>query len=466
MPPNNTPDEGLPPRPEPPDGSPPDDISAGTVSNIPDIGISPLPAPSGQTATVQNRAPAIDWAGLEYVGQVDDNLLCAICKIPFHTPVTTHQCRHTFCCQCLGRHLDNLEELGRPELCPLCRTELEETAVGAFWGPADRIVEALLEQLQVRCPGKLCKWTGPRGSLENHVKTCNSTPVPCVDGSCPKTILRGAQEEVCLHHQGTCILCDEAMEVSQVHEHRSTVCPQALDKCPMCLESFARRELPSHMRVCLVSPVYCKFRDMGCKHQGPGSTIEQHVKTCLYGLITAMEERIMQKIGPGAEVQSMTRQLQDAQHRMAAVEAEQAGLRDVSRGRPNTSPPSNSLDDNTEREQYLLETFDQLERRVSEISRTLLSRDAMQATMLRNEILPMKEQMTEIRSQLGILSMHVRWLMDVQRTRQRQNIVNAFSGNSNSESEPASAGGNSGATSSSITGRPLNGRTTPPRPSL
>lgn len=471
MPPNNTPDGGLTPR---------EELASRTVfTSLENQHLEGLPPPpDNQTHAHQdNQAhthrrgksptlPIIDWQGLEYVGPVDENLLCAICRTPFSTPVTTYQCRHTFCVRCLHQHLSNLDELDRPETCPLCRADLSGAAALPYYSRADRIVEAMVEQLQVKCPETFCDWTGPRGSVQHHVLQCGFSRVSCVDRTCDGTILRAQQREFCLHHPAVCIWCQDVIEAAHHYEHTSVACPRVPVRCNMCQAAMDRQQLTPHLQTCSANVVPCKFKELGCQHVNMGSMIGQHQETCMYGMIAELREHFTAKLEkPDLLETQMTRHIQTVEARMAAIEADQAELKDFLR-RSNTSDMRGLSDGSTARSPDILETFDQLERRISTMSQGMVTREQRNSMMLLHEVMPLKEQMTEIRSQLGVLSMHVRWLMDVQRSRQRQNIFNAFSASSNSESESPSTGANDGATTPAATGRPLNGRTTPPRPSL
>lgn len=468
MPPNNTPDDtpdGLLLLP----GLPSEDAEARAayLDTATDLSSLSLSEPYSQTAISQG-SPSIDWAALDYVNPVDENLLCAICKTPFHEPVTTIQCRHTFCEVCIDQHLRNLDDLGHDEACPLCRTDLTETTDdNKLYSPSDRIVIALLDDLVVKCPGKLCRWTGARGSLEPHATTCDSILVPCVDECCTGVIMRGSQGQICLHHKKACELCGDIIVRAQQLEHRATVCPKVPVKCPTCEDFVERKDSAFHSHLCSVRVVSCKHKDTGCRHMDQAKGMAQHQETCIYGLFVSLEDRL-------------GKQIRAVENRVAAIEAEQAGLREAIKERPKMSTADDSTDGDGIRDQaqQAIETLDAIDRRMSEISNWVMARDALYPSMVHREMVPFLEQLAEIRSQQNVQSMHIRWLMDMHRTRQRQNIANAFSGSSastsGSRSDTASAetdsdGAAQTTTTPLIIGRSPgvpNGRTTPPRPSL
>lgn len=487
-----------------PPSSPPSPTRIGGTRNLV-VGDDPEP---DRPDPMEDLEPYIDWEGLEYIDQVDENLHCAICKTPFYGPVTTPDCQHTFCFDCLRQHIKNLTEENRSLTCPMCRTEISGGMKGVV--RADRIVVALLDQLQVKCPERLCRWVGPRLGLEKHVgDICPYTPVPCIQRSCPGKIIRASQSDTCQHYQERCELCSALINKAAEYEHRMTVCPFHAEQCGDCGFLVERQHLSEHSAVCSTTDTGCKYEELGCQHKDMGGVIKQHEETCVYGLVSRLEERLLSKIEATESLRSQNRQMQydiqEAQERLAKVETEQAALKEGIKNQSNlaaatttsstsssstsssSSPlPSSSshaqaaaaaatvFDDHQERAQYMLETFDQIDKRVLDFSQALVSQDARQTTMLLNETRPLKEQMTDIRSQLGVLGMHVRWLMDVQRTRQRQNIINSFSGTTTSDSGSPSTsntnnnndGGLGSGSTSTLVERRLSDRGTPPRPSL
>jgi len=63
-------------------------------------------------------------------------------------------------------------------------------------------------------------------------------------------------------------------------------------------------------------------------------------------------------------------------------------------------------------DQYLLSLIESQESRVNQISACMTDLEAKQTMMLFNETIPIKEQLAELRSEQGLLRMHVRWLVN------------------------------------------------------
>jgi hypothetical protein len=64
------------------------------------------------------------------------------------------------------------------------------------------------------------------------------------------------------------------------------------------------------------------------------------------------------------------------------------------------------------RDQYFLSLFETMESKVERVSSALTEVEGRHSMMLFNETLQIKDQLTEVRSTLGVLGMHVRWLMN------------------------------------------------------
>ncbi|TFK49715.1 hypothetical protein OE88DRAFT_1682773 [Heliocybe sulcata] len=121
-----------------------------------------------------------------YVGIVDANLICCICRSPFIEPTTTRTCAHTFCYDCI------LHSIRITPQCPVDRSPL----VPGDLAPADPVVRNLVDELSVECPERDagCTYTGQRQLLASHLKeSCRYTRVPCEADECDAMILRKGQ---------------------------------------------------------------------------------------------------------------------------------------------------------------------------------------------------------------------------------------------------------------------------------
>ncbi|KAG8164276.1 hypothetical protein KVR01_006194 [Diaporthe batatas] len=450
-------------------------------------------------------SPEIDWQGLEYTSQVDDNLLCGICKTPYYKPLTTKACGHTFCEDCLSRALEESRSRSRPRApCPLCRTELNsggERGARRFIRVVD--MSAQLDRLNVKCPNnsEFCKWTGPRSNVEAHVNNdCEWTLYPCPDSSCEKTIIRKSLGTACLHHEGPCAYCKENVDLSAEVQHRMTVCAKWKATCEFCGQDVARDLLERHMGACAAEVATCTYSKLGCSFSSPRKHLLDHEKTCDLGnfskiiqgveskfetkladmeasLTTQFEEKVqLQKRQMDTMLQGMQQQLNEevkkreqlaerlsmfervnrrlSRYRDPAASESAAGEVMDEAGRPMLPPPEGT---DFEQAEYVFRMFDDLDTRINNISKALIDQDARQNLRMMSELMPVKEQLVEARSQVGVMSMHVRWLMDLQRSRQRQTteVVGSVAGGGGGGSSSGSSTANANAQSSS--GREASG---------
>lgn len=514
-------------------GSPSRSSSPSPVRNIPHIG------------NEQPYEPVIDWQCLEYTSRVDENLLCAICKAPFHKPLTTKACGHTFCEACIDQALEEARGRTRNRVpCPLCRTDL---STGGDRGSHRfvRVVEmsAHLDQLEVRCPNntQLCKWTGPRSSLENHVRNvCEYTLLPCASSSCDKMIIRKSRGDgslegapFCRHFSSACDLCHETIDMSTKVQHLLTTCREYMAPCPYCGESIVREQLAAHGDICADEETACTYAKLGCSFTSVRRDIVAHRKTCEHGpfmrvfeevlekrlkekmdrvkmTVTREMEQILQRDRQRVEtvVHDIREELQEERRKreelaqsLSSIDSPELGAlryRGLASGNApadegSSQPGRSSLPiparSDYEQAEYMFRMFDELDTRISNVSKALIDQDARHSVMLLNELMPVKEQLVEARSQLGVMGMHVRWLMDLQRARQRQiaEVVSGLtgaggSGSSSSASTTSSSDairsdsrqanpGNSGGAGGSGDNLPgisrrLGDRTSPVRPSL
>lgn len=505
---------------------------------------SESPSPVRNTQHVRNQQhfePAIDWQCLEYISQVDENLLCAICKAPFHRPMTTKACGHTFCEACIDQALEEARGRARNRVpCPLCRTELS-TGCDRGSNRFVRVVEvsAQLDRLEVKCPNnaQLCKWTGQRSSVQDHVRNaCEYTLLPCLSSSCDKMIIRKSRGDgsveggpLCRHYILACSLCNEMIDMSTQDQHLLTTCREYLAPCGYCGKAIVREELAAHGEICADEETTCTHARLGCSFTSTRKDVMAHEKVCKRGAVRdfideLLEERLRARISQVKvdltskieQVLQRERQSMEASFREIRAELREAlqgerrqreelarslssilryrgpvpadeGADEPGRGGAALLPiPAGGSD--YEQAEYMFRMFDELDTRMADVSKALIDQDARHSVMLLGELMPVKEQLVEARSQLGVMGMHVRWLMDLQRSRQRQ-IAEVVSGlttggsGSGSGSSSSAATASSDAQSGSRRGGPGNGgggtgdnlpgvsrrmsdRTSPVRPSL
>lgn len=430
--------------------------------------------------TVSDRSALFNWQDLEYVGEVDDDLQCGICKAPFHQPVTTRSCGHVFCSSCLNQHLEETHKTTRNWIvtCPMCRHELKflwtrrvSPLVNNVSDPCNRLVDNLLDKLEVKCPNnaELCEWIGPRSTAEKHVRDrCAYTMVACAAEGCSQKIIRGAAARSCLHYDAECMACSQTIDMSREQQHLNTVCAMYQAPCKACGKKVIRKDLPSHIAACWCETTRCAFADGGCPILDIRKQIKAHEKLCIYGLVKRLENRLTMQYATVETMQrenrTMKHQLQETRLQLENLHGEHDALKEAVWGR---NGPGDGDHPPASWPQITAQLVGDLEGRMTDLSRALTSQEGRQSTMLLSETTRIKQDLVQMRSDVGVMGMHVRWLMG-DRTRQRQSMLNGLAaGSSGSGPEPAS-GSSSGERDSRQTASELRPRaaSNEPRPSL
>ncbi|TGJ84235.1 hypothetical protein E0Z10_g4545 [Xylaria hypoxylon] len=382
MPPPNTPEEGL-------------------VLTTTTLALRPLVQEESSSAVVDLRA-------LEYESEVDENLICPICRLPLVSPTITN-CDHVFCQKCI------VQAHGLNPVCPVDRLPLklaDETRT------APKIVHNQLDNLLVRCPNRPrgCGLVVARSLVENHVtRYCDKTLVPCPHTSCDKTVARTYSEKGCLHYDVKCEYCDHVYEKADLEEHQDNQCTNRKKSCELCKTEYVRHKQDEHMKECPEAETPCKFSSLGCISLVRRKMLDEHARLCEYRVVGPVGEQL-------AELQAALKVLQEKdqlkERRIKFLEnkgfsmtttSTSEGITDISL--PENTPPQDPAPYES-RDQYFLSLFETMEAKVERLSSTLNEVEGRHSVMLFNETLPIKDQLTEIRSTLGVLGMHVRWLMN------------------------------------------------------
>lgn len=410
MPPPNTPEEGL---------------IIGTT-----LALAGAIPPSGHSPPSN-----FDLRALEYEGNVDENLICPICRCPFVSPIIT-ACEHVFCTKCI------IQAHALNPVCPVDRSPLklvQETR------RAPRIIHNQVDNLTVKCPNSSrgCNLIVTRSLVENHVERyCDKALVPCPNTYCDKQVMRKDIVKGCLHYNVKCKYCDQVKQMADMDEHQDTECPNRKAECNQCKGEYVRHKLEEHSNECPESWTSCKFTPLGCLALVRRKKLEQHVQTCPYRIVGPVGEQLAEL---QAEIKALQEKDQLKDRRIKFLE---------NRGFPlpmqNSPEPISDIamseaipahEDNApyeSRDQYFLSLFETMESKVERLSTALNEVEGRHSMMLFNESSQIKDQLTELRSTMGVLGMHVRWLMNFRlQERGRVGTVSPsmsgpFSGSSNS----------------------------------
>ncbi|KAI1400405.1 hypothetical protein F4819DRAFT_368868 [Hypoxylon fuscum] len=418
MPPPNTPEEGL-------------------IGSTATLALRPL---------LGGEAPGntLDLRALEYEGAVDENLICPICRVPFVSPVIT-ACDHVFCQRCI------IQAHALNPVCPVDRLPLKlvsETRV------APKIIHNQLDNLEVRCPNSArgCDLIVSRSLVENHVaRYCDKTLVPCPHPSCDKTVVRRDIGKGCLHYDVKCEYCEQWKQKADLEEHQDRECPNRKTECRLCKTEYIRHKQEEHMKECPEDDTACKYAPFGCTKQIRRKKLDLHIQQCDYRVVGPVGEQLADLRAELSTLQEKDR-LKDRRIKFlenrgfaplpSAASGSPEPISDIHL--PGSSSSTSAQEDSApyeSRDQYFLSLFETMEAKVERLSAGLNEVEGRHSVMLFNESAQIKDQLAEIRSTMGVLGMHVRWLMNFRL--QERGRVGAGAGSGSAS--PGMAGSFSGA---------------------
>jgi len=202
-----------------------------------------------------------------------------------------------------------------------------------------------------------------------------------------------------------------------MQDHREEFCKDRFKTCELCAKTIVKCKEVEHGKECSDTVVPCEWAGYGCRHEDMRKN--QHLHECGFQMVGTMAEMLKKEIsGLRGDVKKLTEKNELQERRIKFLEN---GLKDVDKSfvpsdvqGHSVSPPAESLDSPHE---YLLSLVEAQEGRVSQLVLGLTELDARQTQtdLVLNETLPLKDQINELRSNQGILGMHVRWLMNFRR---------------------------------------------------
>ncbi|OLN95229.1 Ligand of Numb protein X 2 [Colletotrichum chlorophyti] len=373
----------------------------------------------------------LDFSALSYPDEPDDNLLCPICKLPVVTPAIT-PCDHTFCLECLKRHYHT------SDTCPIDRTRFRAKDC-----KTSRLLVNILDTLIVECPNteRGCEETMKREEVVKHTITCRYTLHDCPDKTCDKRVEQWmAASGNCWHFEQNCEYCEEKMEAAVMTEHINKKCPKNTTSCAKCGDTVKVSDLSQHQeRICPEAWVYCRYADFGCGHQALRKTLASHENECIYKVVAVVGEKVKAQ---EKQIENLQKQTEDQERQILELKDDRRdciswddvfNLNNVEGG-PKFKPT-----------EAVMTIYEDMERRMEELKKEFTDLEGRQTVMVLNQVMPIKDQITEIRSNLGILKMHMAWLMnksreEVERSRLANRSVSNSSrtrGNSDSDGETA-----------------------------
>ncbi|KAK5656250.1 hypothetical protein OQA88_5012 [Cercophora sp. LCS_1] len=446
MPPPNTPEEGIPetsPVPQAqnnptvtytlgrhrlyePSISPPPRVPTAPPAATTESSRATTPNPShppsrpssagGASCSTRPLFLPINYQELHYEAEVDKSLECPICRTPFHLPLTTKPCGHTFCAACLDRALEI------QPVCPIDRQPLDLSRDVCH----TRVLLDQLDRLRVQCPNRGCDHVCARELLAVHYERyCDYTLVHCPDPECSLRVARidARADKGCLHAYTTCQYCEKEIMLASLEEHYDADCGGHTAKCASCNAIVVRHRMEKHTaKDCPKTVVACKWRPFGCSEWAPREEVEKHEQgPCVYQAIgrlvrDRMEDRMV--------INELKDRLATVDERLRKAEKEKKRAREVAPApfMPdldlNDSPraaPSYSTGTWESPEDYMLAQFERIESEMEDLRKMVMELDGHHSMRLLNDTMRLNEQIAELGSKVGVIGMHTTWLMNVQR---------------------------------------------------
>jgi len=427
MPPPNTPEEGV--------------TAPSTRPASPLQAFAPSPHPNttnGCATPGDSGLLEIDYQALEYVGPVDETLLCPVCRTPFHAPITT-SCGHTFCADCISRAL---------EIHPVCPIDRRPLNKARDYHTLPLIVKDQLDRLKVKCPNRGCDYECSRDLLEGHYERhCEFTLVPCPDPQCNKRIARrdALSENGCMHQEVPCEYCDKIVLVSELEAHYDTDCTGATTDCPQCQGVVLRPLLEMHKaQVCPEGETNCRWRTAGCKVSGKRRVVQEHEQEgCMFEAVGRLMEQRAEDMKMMQDLNSRVQLLELRHRRRRDRRSDMAGGQVVDSpagamaafSEFDVLPPiaENNTLAAASAEDYMLAQFERMEAQMDDLRKSLLDVDAHQSLSLLQQSAAINEQLAELSAKIGVLTLQTNWLLNITRhMQQRSNSSSGSSGGSGS----------------------------------
>ncbi|XP_044723897.1 TRAF-type zinc finger domain-containing protein [Hirsutella rhossiliensis] len=382
-----------------------------TSASASDRRSGPLAAPHPSSLDIPKRyggGSVFDLYALVYVSDPDSSLLCPICHDPLVDPVTT-PCDHTFCYRCLRRSIASSPS---GTTCPIDRDFL--SWLDCF--SAARLIHNQLNGLVVRCPyhGRGCSRELRREAVESHAMTeCRYKDYSCPDTDCDKKMSYKPRDDVCPHKEKkSCPHCDVRTVEAELDAHFLS-CPGAKTRCLGCWQLMRRSQMDAHRELeCDGIEVPCPHQDVGCSVRTMRGEMSSHSRMCAFhpdtpsGIVIRAQRDLIQSYG------DLGSQLREVKARQAESDRRIDELA-VTRRHLGTDSIAN---DNR--------TMQDLDAGFEEVHQNLTQLEARQSMWTLNQVMPIREEVTELRNNINMIRMHVNWLLNRSREEGRTRAAN------------------------------------------
>ncbi|KAI5458136.1 ubiquitin elongating factor core-domain-containing protein [Mariannaea sp. PMI_226] len=387
----------------------PSSVLLPNVSSFRRSGPMQLPHPSSLDIPKKYGGDCIfDMYSLTYLDDPDVNLLCPICHDPLVDPVTT-PCDHTFCYRCLRQSIFSSPS---GSACPIDREYLAWPQCFS----AARLVRTQLNNLRVKCPyhGRGCKEELWREVVELHATTeCRFRDFTCPGTDCDKRLRSKPTTDDCPHQQIDCPRCHATIEAPDIDLHMLS-CSMSRTRCDACWKLVRRNQMINHQQLdCDGMVIACPYQELGCPARSLRGMMNAHTMTCAFhpdtpsGIIIRNQRELIQSYSDlGSQIQQLNTRQDETNRRINEVTTA------VNRRRGTDSAGGDSR------------TMLDLDAGFEEVHQNLTHLEARQSMWTMNQVMPIREEVTELRNNINMIRMHVNWLLNRSREEGRIRAAN------------------------------------------
>jgi len=151
------------------------------------------PSVNQSESCINKQLEYLDGYDIDTIDKVQQDFYCPIC-LKLMRNVKQLDCGHVFCDGCLQKHLKTLTERGTVFFCPVDRKPVSSKHIVDV-----PFIDRLILSSKVKCTYG-CVWVGELGNLKDHQPNCEYLPKKCPNKKCNKHIRKIQIDE----HLKTC----------------------------------------------------------------------------------------------------------------------------------------------------------------------------------------------------------------------------------------------------------------------
>ena len=372
-----------------------------------------------------NLSPStVDTRLLEYVSDVDRNLMCPICRCPFIDPLRL-SCDHTYCKLCLKRSWYN--QTSSLKTCPTCRKAASE--LDAL--PIPRFLLHMIDDLMVKCPKSAsgCDKRLKRSDVQSHVDNyCHYTDMPCPSKDCRQKTPRRYLTNNCRHVTATCEHCNLQMPELELEGHVERLCAVKRTTCEFCQTSVSSLDWTEHVSQCTQATVSCSAKSIGCSHLSNKQEMNIHEQSCplvaILPYMLSLTSRMEDQEATSATLRRKNVLLEESFAALQNLLAEPAtASSEPTSGNPPSQVPSQvpsqrspgsshiseaaPFDSATH---HMLSLHESLREELDRVSAAISEVDGRTSMTILNETMRIREDLTHVNAVISSMRMQLQWL--------------------------------------------------------